>query len=272
MVTDVSLKRQLEMNEFTHANDIKFIAADTRGLFASVFCDFGTGFVVSDTSGEQSLTGLIASITTENEGVVTCLDENRHGLADGDFVTFREVQGMPKLNGCEPRKVKVLGPYTFSIGDTSSLGTYVTGGTFVQVQMPKKLDFLSLKDSLTKPEFLISDFAKFDRPAQLHLGFQALSEFRDKHNHLPRPRNEADATELLQMVKQLNDKSVNKLEQIDEKLIKMLAYISQGDVSPMVAVIGGFVAQEVLKACSGKFHPLVQHLYFDSLESLPSDQ
>jgi ubiquitin-activating enzyme E1 len=38
----------------------------------------------------------------------------------------------------------------------------------------------------------------------------------------------------------------------------------------MTAVTGGFVAQEVLKACSAKFHPMVQHFYFDSLESLPS--
>jgi ubiquitin-activating enzyme E1 len=37
----------------------------------------------------------------------------------------------------------------------------------------------------------------------------------------------------------------------------------------MNAVLGGFVAQEVLKACSAKFHPMVQNLYFDSLESLP---
>lgn len=39
----------------------------------------------------------------------------------------------------------------------------------------------------------------------------------------------------------------------------------------MVAVIGGFVAQEVLKACSAKFHPMVQSMYFDSLESLPTE-
>lgn len=39
----------------------------------------------------------------------------------------------------------------------------------------------------------------------------------------------------------------------------------------MVAVIGGLVAQEVLKACSGKFHPIYQLFYFDSLESLPND-
>ena len=77
------------------------------------------------------------------EGVVTCLDETRHGLEDGDFVTFTEVQGMTELNGCEPRKITVKGPYTFSIGDTSDLGNYKTGGIFTQVKMPKLLDFVS---------------------------------------------------------------------------------------------------------------------------------
>lgn len=43
-----------------------------------------------------------------------------------------------------------------------------------------------------------------------------------------------------------------------------------GDLSPMNAVMGGFVAQEVLKAISGKFGPLFQHLYFDALEALPT--
>ena len=39
----------------------------------------------------------------------------------------------------------------------------------------------------------------------------------------------------------------------------------------MVAVMGGFVAQEVLKACSAKFHPMQQNMYFDSLESMPKE-
>ena len=58
-------------------------------------------------------------------------------------MTFIEVQGMTELNGCEPRKVTVKGPYTFSIGDTSNLGDYNTGGIFTQVKMPKILDFVS---------------------------------------------------------------------------------------------------------------------------------
>jgi ubiquitin-activating enzyme E1 len=59
--------------------------------------------------------------------------------------------------------------------------------------------------------------------------------------------------------------------EIDEKIVVELAYQATGDVAPLVAVIGGFVAQEVLKACSAKFHPMVQHMYFDSLESLPAN-
>ena len=39
----------------------------------------------------------------------------------------------------------------------------------------------------------------------------------------------------------------------------------------MAALFGGIVGQEALKAISGKFHPLFQFLYFDSMESLPSD-
>lgn len=58
-------------------------------------------------------------------------------------MTFTEVQGMTELNGCEPKKITVKGPYTFSIGDTSNLGNYQTGGIFTQVKMPKILDFVS---------------------------------------------------------------------------------------------------------------------------------
>lgn len=39
----------------------------------------------------------------------------------------------------------------------------------------------------------------------------------------------------------------------------------------MVAVVGGFVAQEVLKAVSAKFHPMQQNMYLDSLESMPKE-
>ncbi|OMH84577.1 Ubiquitin-activating enzyme E1 1 [Zancudomyces culisetae] len=42
-----------------------------------------------------------------------------------------------------------------------------------------------------------------------------------------------------------------------------------GDLAPMNSVIGGTVAQEVLKACTGKFTPIKNYMYFDALECLP---
>ena len=127
-----------------------------------------------------------------------------------------------------------------------------------------------MRDSLRTPDLLISDFAKFDRPATLHLGFQALSAFVEQNNCLPAPRHEADAEQVMKLVNELHSAAKGDT-QPDFKVIKELAFQARGDLSPMVAVIGAFVAQEVLKACSGKFHPLHQFLYFDSLECLPTD-
>ncbi|KAJ3070096.1 hypothetical protein HDU98_006858 [Podochytrium sp. JEL0797] len=268
VLTDASLAEQHRVNEITHRNGIKFIAADMRGLFGSVFNDFGEEFLVVDQTGEEPIHGMIAGISSEENGLVTCLEDHRHGLEDGDYVTFHEVQGMEALNGCEPRKITVSGPYTFKIGDTSNLGNYKTGGIFTQVKQPKTLKFASLKDSLKAPEFCFSDYAKFDRPPQLLVAFQALDAFRTAHGVLPLPRNESHATEVLNNAKAINAQSATPID-LDEKLIKELAYQARGDVTPMAAVLGGLVAQEVLKACSGKFSPIFQHLFFDSLESLP---
>lgn len=121
-----------------------------------------------------------------------------------------------------------------------------------------------MKDSLASPEFFITDFAKFDRPAALHAGFQALSQFREQHERLPRPRNAEDAAELVSIAKDID-------ADIDEKTVQELSFQAAGELAPVNAVIGGFTAQEVLKAISGKFTPTVQHLYFDSLESLPDE-
>ncbi|KAJ1967860.1 E1 ubiquitin-activating protein [Dispira parvispora] len=272
VLTGATLEQQLEINRFTHSNKRAFIAADTYGLFGHVFCDFGPAFAVTDTNGEEPIEGMIAAISKDKEGLVTSLDETRHGLEDGDYVTFNEIQGMTELNQCEPRPVKVTGPYTFTIGDTSNFSDYIRGGNFQQVKQPKLFQFKPLEESLREPEFLISDFAKFDRPSQLHLAFQALSLFRQAHEGaLPRPHHEGDTQEFIELVKELNDNTKGEPVELSDDLLRKFAYGARGQLSPMTALFGGIVGQEVLKACSGKFSPIFQHLYFDSLESLPVD-
>lgn len=267
VLTGISLDDQIIISQYCHQEGVFLVIADTFGLFGSIFTDFGKKFLVTDPTGENVITGIVADI--DSDGLVSALDETRHGLEDGDFVTFTEIEGMDKLNNSEPRKISVKGPFTFSIGNVSGLGQYHRGGLYAQVKMPKIINFEPLTTQLKKPELLISDFAKFDRPSQLHIGFQALHIFHKDQGHLPRPHNDADASELYRLAKALIDEGDSSIE-LDEKLLRELSYQARGDLSPMAAFFGGLAAQEVLKAVSGKFHPIVQWLYLDSLESLPT--
>uniref|UniRef100_A0A673L9T9 E1 ubiquitin-activating enzyme n=1 Tax=Sinocyclocheilus rhinocerous TaxID=307959 RepID=A0A673L9T9_9TELE len=270
VLTNSSLDEQMRVSDFCHSNGIKLIVADTRGLFGQLFCDFGEEMTVFDINGEQPLSAMISMITKDSAGVVTCLDEARHGFESGDFVTFKEVQGMTELNGCDPIEIKTLGPYTFSICNTSSFSDYVRGGIVTQVKMPKTVAFKSLSSSMAEPEFMLTDFAKFDRPGQLHVGFQALHAFEKKHSRLPKPWSQSDADELVTLAEEVNaaQSGSAKQEQLDQAIIKKLSCVAAGDLAPINAFIGGLAAQEVMKACTGKFMPIMQWLYFDALECL----
>ena len=81
-------------------------------------------------------------------------------------MTFTEIVGMEQLNKCEPRKISVKGPYTFSIGDTSGFDDYVSGGIFNQVKMPKTIPFVSEKLEAADTERCIRNRSEtlFNRP------------------------------------------------------------------------------------------------------------
>lgn len=91
VLTDINETEQKRIAAITRKYNIALIIAVSRGLFGQIFCDFGNEFTVNDVNGANPLSAMIASITKDQEGVVTCLDEARHGFEDGDFVTFTEV-------------------------------------------------------------------------------------------------------------------------------------------------------------------------------------
>ena len=178
MLVDKPLSLQLKIGDLCHSRGIKFIASDswgalpaivlscvspashcTRtwsvlGVFGKIFVDCGENFEVTDTNGEEPLTSMLATITQENPGVVTVVEDSRHGLETGDYVRFIEVMGMDEINQMEPQQVKVTGPFTFTIGDTSSLSPYVRGGYAVQVKQPAVHNFLPISESLKAPEMV----------------------------------------------------------------------------------------------------------------------
>lgn len=104
--TDISLSKAIEFDNFCHKHNppIAFIKSEVRGLFGSVFCDFGPKFTVSDVDGEDPHTGIIASISNDNPALITSVDDERLEFQDGDLVVFSEVDGMSELNDGKPRK------------------------------------------------------------------------------------------------------------------------------------------------------------------------
>ncbi|KAG0460335.1 hypothetical protein HPP92_023463 [Vanilla planifolia] len=274
--TDISFEKAIEFDDFCRSQQppIAFIKSEIRGLFGNVFCDFGPNFTVVDVNGEEPHTGIIASISNDNPALISCVDDERLEFQDGDLVVFSEVEGMTELNDGKPRKIVNARPYSFALEeDTIDFGTYIRGGIVTQVKQPKMLQFKSLRNALSEPgDFLLSDFSKFDRPLLLHLAFQALDAFRHNLGRFPVAGSLEDADKLIDFTAKINERMGDcKLDKLDMKLLYQFASGSRAMLSPMAAMFGGIVGQEVMKACSGKFHPLFQFFYFDSVESLPPE-
>ncbi|XP_053298455.1 ubiquitin-like modifier-activating enzyme 1 isoform X2 [Pleuronectes platessa] len=269
VLTDSSLDAQKRFGKLCHSHGVKFIVADTKGLCGQLFCDFGEEFEVLDQNGAMPESAMIQSISKNNPGVV-CTDE-KHMFAAGTKVYFSDVQGMTELHSIGPVEITVQGPYSFGIGDTSAFSEYERGGVVTEIKQPCMLRFKPLSEALLDFELLnMNDYGKEARHKTLHLAFQALHSFVKKEQRLPHTRCQSDADVLVAMVRELN--AVAQLEQLDEAAVRNLSYTARGDLAPLNAFIGGLAAQEVIKACSGKFTPLQQWLYFDALECLPQEE
>lgn len=261
--TDISLEDAFEFNEYCHNHQppIAFIKSEVRGLFGSVFCDFGPKFTVYDVDGEEPHTGIIASISNDNPALISCVDDERLEFQDGDLVLFSEVRGMTELNDGKPRKIIAARPYSFTLDeDATNFGQYERGGIVTQVKEPKVLNFKPLKEAISDPgDYLLSDFSKFDRPPLLHLAFQSLDKFVSVLGRYPIAGSEEDAQKLISITNDINEGLGDaKLDEINPKLLRQFSFGARAVLNPMAAMFGGIVAQEVMKACSGKFHPLFQ--------------
>lgn len=112
---------------------------------------------------------------------------------------------------------------------------------------------------------LICDFSKMSMPSNLHLAFQALSEFQKQYSALPKPWDNVnfvlfklfdfkcivqdDAEKFYEITVKLNTEGREQplTDELNKHWIKLFAKTCQGDLCPMQAVIGGIAAQEAMK-------------------------
>lgn len=263
---------------------IAFIAAEVHGLFGYVFDDFSApaaeggpegfeGHVVVDEDGEKPRSGWVAAVSQANPCVVTWLEDFPFCFEENDYITFSEVEGMTQLNGMAPARIVSRTKDTVTLElDSTEFSPYVGGGIATQVKMPKVVSHKSLAERIVDPgNLMISDFAKFGRAEQLHVAFQGLHAFQTANKGaLPSLNNEAHADAVVAAAKEWNASREGGplVDEVDETLPRLLALHARAELSPMASVLGGVVAQEVVKV-TGKYTPFNQYMYFDALEALP---
>lgn len=284
LVVTIPLAKDLlvQLNDKCRSVGASFIYSLTCGVFGQVFCDFGPSFVISDKDGNPPSTSQIESIFQEGDKVVVKVleDQGRHGLESGDMVTFARLKGINgSLAANKEYKINVTGPFTFEIEGGETVEDPKDGeaqqGYITQVKQPVTMAFETYEKRLEQPgEFMLSDFAKFDRPPLLFKSFKALEEFRISHNggEYPTPGDLSACQKVLELVKaQVSAAGEDALTPAQERIVLQLASGSKAILSPMCAALGGIVGQEVLKACSGKFSPINGWFFLDADETLPDD-
>jgi len=276
-------------------NAIYFIATAMYGLYGYAFSDFGPSFTVNDIDGEPVKQGIIVDVqnsSPESGGqakcVVTTADDKHHGLSDGDLVKFRGVKGLEWMNEKGPFPVesmrvvnssgKPVDGLAFKIPvaaeSDASVAKYLGGGHFEQVKARTEIAFTGITGSLEDPRFVVNDWNDFSRPSKLHLYLRGLWAFEKQNRRMPRPGSVDDAKLVVELARTFTIRaSVGqdeiKLDEKDVSDFEKLAMGASGHLNPIAAFLGGISAQEVLKACSGKFTPLQQWLHFSAVECLP---
>ncbi|XP_045387608.1 ubiquitin-like modifier-activating enzyme 6 isoform X2 [Lemur catta] len=266
VLTEVKLSLQKKINDFCRSQcpPIKFISADIHGIWSRLFCDFGDEFEVLDTTGEETKEIFISNITQGNPGIVTCLENHPHKLETGQFITFREINGMTGLNG-STQQITVVSPFSFSIGNTTDLEPYLHGGIAVQVKTPKTFCFEPLERQIKHPKYLIVDFSNPEAPLQIHAALLALDQFQENYSRKPNIGCQQDSEELFTLATTISETLEEKPE-VNADIVHWLSWTAQGFLPPLAAAVGGVASQEVLKAVTGKFSPLCQWLYLEAAD------
>jgi len=100
--TNLSISTLIDVNQRCRANNLGFILTEAFGAAGYIFVDFGNEHTVTDLDGEPCRQFILSGVEQDENGYVTVHEDKRHSFQDGDYVKFREVEGMAELNDLDP--------------------------------------------------------------------------------------------------------------------------------------------------------------------------
>ena len=162
--------------------------------------------------------------------------------------------------------VRVKSRTEITIGDTSDLGTYEGGGRLVQVKVPRSAHFKPLDAALRAPKILDNSFDSPKRTLTLHACFACIDEALEGIEGPCVPGSDEVVAALHSAIRASNLVGEGELQR---EVVDDFARGAVGKLSPIAAFLGGVAAQEVIKACTHRFSPMDQFMYFDASAVLP---
>ena len=281
-------KNIIDLNYFCRENEIGFIYGAVLGINTFCFVDFGNEFTVNEKNIENNKKYTIKSITKGNPGIVNILETiNEIDLESGDYVIFKEIEGMTELNNDKSIKIKVIDKHNVEISDTTNFSEYTFGGIMTKYEKSETINFEPFEKKLEEPYSREQGFpieVDNDKPNTneiIHIGILGLCKFYEKYNMLPELNNDKHAKELIEISREIFNEKENKKEfwidgvrneyenfdELFEKTIKDLSLWSRAEISPLTSFLGGIMAQEVVKI-TGKYIPIKQWLRCNFCEIL----
>lgn len=268
VVCDVNLQNLIHLNHYCRTKNppIGFISCENWGALGYIFTDFGPDFIVYDKTGEENKSYYISNITKENPGIVSV--HERHFLQDGDFVVFKEVQGMEEINNTPPRPVRVLTQNSFSIEDTTGYSVYQREGIVEHFKIPERVCFKSLESNYAKPNLI-----KVDNNCQnqLFIFTQAFIEFCKSTGNLPTNSDFEGISKRANEINFSNKESGGAYtENLDGNLLQDFLKKSQFQHPSVTSWLGAVTSSEALKF-TGKYLPIMQWANFNWVEMFANE-
>ncbi|AYV83619.1 MAG: ubiquitin-like modifier-activating enzyme 1 isoform X2 [Hyperionvirus sp.] len=257
--TDSSLVELVRINNLAREKGCKFICASGFGGFGVVFCDFGEKYVVRDVDGEEARAGIVVEVYFIGSDTIIYKTAGPHNLSSGDLVVMSNESGTRCV-------ASVVDSHKFMVKSEHTMKEKIvcaSNVTFLQIKGSKTLNFLPIGEAILAPEFVMTDMVDFTRSETVHAFFRAVDQYRESKKHLPGAWNVKDAEEMLLLTRKIYPDA-------NKDVVVKLSQTLQGQLCPLFALIGSIAAQEVMKACSEKFHPIFQWMYFDIVDALPS--
>ena len=276
-IINISIINNIE--KICRKNNHGFIYTAVLGLFSFIFDDFGKNHSVNNWNGNSPNSYFIKNISNEKECLITIDDTNDSQLPnEGDFLFFKEIEGMEELNDGKPRKIKYLKTKnSFTIEeDTSSYGKYIKNGICYEKKMVKKINFSTFENNLKSP--VIDENIQCENTFTIHSLIYSIQNFYNKNNSLPILNNEEQSKIIYNTAKKFYEENKetftkiieekeNEYEDFNEELALNLSKFTPSEISPYVTFIGGIVSQEIVKF-SGNYTPLNQWFYFEAYDTI----